>query len=437
MQNDSLYKSMMNDIIDTNQNLQNDLAVFDYAVETGDWGAFGSYVNAAYDSSADYWRVISKSDGTHSIEWDGSRNITIEYQDKDENGNWEKVGEDFFKDDTGSMAGSLGKLLGKKRAEQLLGSNITNSDLYDTQTLKDVLGLSDADISKIQRSGKLPSNVTELQLYKLIGESLMKKNGITWNVSNENNSGFWDVSGLADSSIYGNKLTSFTLTDNNTMGYILFNELGINQNINNDINSHTYFDRFVVTAELIRDERSFDAFYMRKTDPQGNTYDNLFDSRKSLESQNRGLDVITYRKYDLNNNQIGESYITHAQTLDVYNTNQEKIDRSQPYYLFNEGWGQGNSVNSDFSLTINSLNTSDKWVMTIHNFYTVGNGSNYNWVNSESSNGLPGGAWGVHSSNYLTSDGCFIYTEANRIEIQKKFTEWGLHSNNQIYGLLR
>ena len=33
---------MMNDVIDTKQNLQNDLAVFDYAVETGDWGAFGS-----------------------------------------------------------------------------------------------------------------------------------------------------------------------------------------------------------------------------------------------------------------------------------------------------------------------------------------------------------------------------------------------------------
>ena len=62
MQNDSLYKSMMNDIIDTNQNLQNDLAVFDYAVETGDWGVFGSYVNAAYDSSADYWRVLSNGD---------------------------------------------------------------------------------------------------------------------------------------------------------------------------------------------------------------------------------------------------------------------------------------------------------------------------------------------------------------------------------------
>ena len=71
MQNDSLYKSMMNDVISTNQNLQNDLAVFDYAATTGDWGAFGGYVGANYDSSADYWRVISKSDGTHSIEWDG------------------------------------------------------------------------------------------------------------------------------------------------------------------------------------------------------------------------------------------------------------------------------------------------------------------------------------------------------------------------------
>ena len=71
MQNDNLYKSMMNDIIDTNQNLQNDLAVFDYAVETGDWGAFGSYVNAAYDSSADYWRFTKEG----NIYWDDSDNL--------------------------------------------------------------------------------------------------------------------------------------------------------------------------------------------------------------------------------------------------------------------------------------------------------------------------------------------------------------------------
>ena len=71
MQNDSLYSSMMNDIIDTNQNLQNDLAVFDYAAMTGDWGAFGSYVNAAYDSSADYWKLMD--DG--SLAYDGKANL--------------------------------------------------------------------------------------------------------------------------------------------------------------------------------------------------------------------------------------------------------------------------------------------------------------------------------------------------------------------------
>ena len=77
MQNDSLYKSMMNDIIDTNQNLQNDLVVFDYAVETGDWGAFGSYVNAAYDSSADYWNLEQNDDGTFGWSWDGDFDFNI------------------------------------------------------------------------------------------------------------------------------------------------------------------------------------------------------------------------------------------------------------------------------------------------------------------------------------------------------------------------
>ncbi|MBQ5878344.1 MAG: hypothetical protein IIW71_11165 [Treponema sp.] len=75
IQNDSLYKSIMDDIIAKNLNLQNDLAVFDHAVETGDWGAFGSYVNAAYDSSADYW--LLKVDGT--MVWDDSKDLNAEY----------------------------------------------------------------------------------------------------------------------------------------------------------------------------------------------------------------------------------------------------------------------------------------------------------------------------------------------------------------------
>ena len=113
MQNDSLYKSMMNDIIDTNRNLQNDLAVFDYAAMTGDWGAFGSYVNAAYDSSADYWKLMD--DG--SLAYDGKANLY------DENGNL------IYKTEKTGLEGSL--------VEILYGKNATEEQIDEVRNLMD------------------------------------------------------------------------------------------------------------------------------------------------------------------------------------------------------------------------------------------------------------------------------------------------------------
>ncbi len=54
-----------------------------------------------------------------------------------------------------------------------------------------------------------------------------------------------------------------------------------------------------------------------------------------------------------------------------------------------------------------------------------------------SNNGLEGGSWRVHSSQYLTSDGCFIYTNENLKALQNKLKEWGMHADHQIYGILR
>ena len=115
MQNDNLYKSMMNDVISTNQNLQNDLAVFDYVAMTGDWGAFGSYANAAYDSSADYWKLVQREDGTYGVKFDFNHSLV------DEEGNvLVKNDMDIF-DEEGNIIGhkkemsysaSLGMLLG-------------------------------------------------------------------------------------------------------------------------------------------------------------------------------------------------------------------------------------------------------------------------------------------------------------------------------------
>lgn len=389
-----------------------------------------------YSSDADYWKLISRSDGTHSIEWDGSRDITVEYQDKDEDGNWEKVGSDKFTDDTGSMAGSLGKLIGKTRAAEILGSSLYNADLYDAQTLKDVLGLSDEKIAKLQRTGVIPSDISELQLYKLAGEALMKKNGITGDTSKGENAGFWNVSGLSDAA-NGNKLTNFTLTDNKTMGYILLNELKFDPNLN--AKGNTYFDRFVVTAEVHRNEESWDGYVWGHNERQPNEFlhskvDNTTTTKAdNFHNQYRELDEIVYTKWDLNNNALS-SFSKPVQTVDVFIEGGGE-NRDQPYQR-NEKWVQGNTIDSDFSLRIDSLTSGDQYAMTIHNAHTV----NGTWVASDgysyNSDGsqTAGGRWRVHSSDWLTSDGCFIYQQEYLEELQKKLREWGLHNNHQIKG---
>lgn len=62
MQSDSMYNNMMTGLINADMNLKNDMTVSDYALVTGDWGAFGSYVGNNYDYSADYWRVLRNGD---------------------------------------------------------------------------------------------------------------------------------------------------------------------------------------------------------------------------------------------------------------------------------------------------------------------------------------------------------------------------------------
>jgi len=78
-------------------------------------------------------------------------------------------------------AAALAKILGLEQIETRLGTSLTNADSYDYQTLKDVLGLPDTEIRKIQRTGKLPENITEAQRLSLAGEALLKSAGGIWN----------------------------------------------------------------------------------------------------------------------------------------------------------------------------------------------------------------------------------------------------------------
>ena len=422
--------------IQMTENLDMDITAYKLSQHLGDDSIFAGYVAGNYDASADYWKLISRSDGSHFLEAeyddDGKliTDLTIEYYAEGKDGEWELVGKDFHKNLTESAAGSIVQFLGRDRAAELLGSHLGNADLYDKQTLMDVLDVTDMEASKIQRSGRLPDDVTELQLTKLAGEALLKKNGFSY---------------TPETSWKGGTMAGLQLVDNNTMGYISFGK---------GDGSYDH-ERFVVTASLVRDTRSLSGYTYGKSDYQTNVFNTNSEpyetKSQSLQSQYRELDQITYRKYGLNNEMLDTYTPGNVQSVDVYNVVERimeeykdengeiqkkvkaEINRDQPYYLHGFGWTQGNTVMSDYSLRILSLDNCVENIMEIHNAWTMDG----DWINKAALDNDPGGRWLVHSSTNLTSDGCFIYQEHTLDDLQSKLKEWGLHSGHHISGSLK
>ena len=96
MLGDGLYANEMLSHIYSDTNLQNDMNAYLYAAQTGNSGVFANYVDANYDSSADFWKLLD--DG--SIAYDGKANLY------DENGNL------IYKTDNQGIQGSLTEILG-------------------------------------------------------------------------------------------------------------------------------------------------------------------------------------------------------------------------------------------------------------------------------------------------------------------------------------
>ncbi|MBC6714034.1 hypothetical protein [Treponema sp. Marseille-Q3903] len=177
MQGDSMYKDMMTGFINTDINLKNDMTAFDYALATGDWGAFGKYVGDNYDYSADYW--LFKLDG--SIEDDGNYYFSREIVD--EKGDYipEKIeGSDF----TGSKSLALLNAIGIENVQKMLGGTIDSLGQIPDEVIKSVTGL---DIDKIPSSEY--KSIFENNKEKLITEYLLTKNGANWDSSTSKWSG--------------------------------------------------------------------------------------------------------------------------------------------------------------------------------------------------------------------------------------------------------
>jgi len=364
---DSLYSKLMANLIGGSENLLNDIFYYDLYKQTGDESIFNSYANSNYDSSADFWKLISWRDGAHKLEWDGNKDLTIVWVDKGENGEDVEITKKITLDKASSRGQALVQILGEERALELLKKS--NSGTLDNL----------ANLSQEQ-----------------IGELLMEAQGMSFN-------------GLKWSGT-----STFTLTDvKNLMGFIQVNK-----------NKDGILDKFVVTSEAWRDIRSWNSKMGTGVAP--------------IEENNKALDKMIFRKYDLNNQLIDTHTVNNVQTVDVYNKYDEvnKVDRRQPvknYPQFKDKL-EGNTVVSDFSLKLvadPSKNTN--WAMNILNAKTLDG----DWINKNSTDGQTGGVWGAHAGTiFLTSDGCFIITNEEYKKLLSILNSWGVKNGDVIKGNL-
>jgi hypothetical protein len=80
---DSRYAREMTELISGNVNLQNDIGNYYLSKMLGSDAIFNAYVDAAYDSSADYWKLVKDENGKWDWDEDGSLDFNFDLGDKE------------------------------------------------------------------------------------------------------------------------------------------------------------------------------------------------------------------------------------------------------------------------------------------------------------------------------------------------------------------
>ncbi len=374
--------------IASDKTLIEDVNKYNEAVTTGDMSSFAGHVLDNYDMSTDYWKLTRDgkliNDNKVALTWADTGEMVVENSE------------------TSSISQALTQYLGMERAEELLGSNLMNSDLYDTQTLKDVLKLSDSEINRIQHSGTLSGlAISESQMLCLAGEALMKNNCLEW----ENNG--W----------YGNDNASFKITDKNVAGQITFS----------DTMKNGEFEKFTLIANVARNELSY----------KGKIGD--------LASQ--ALDTVTIEKRDLDGNVLNSQKYDKFQTVDIM----DRGKRNQPYKDPVYGNIQGNTVDTgSFWSRIGQESNYPEPVWVIHDAKTIdgttidGTGDasgSYRYDRSgrtlwhQNRNYDREKDKGTDFDKYFV-DGCFATSTENWIKMNQDITNLGAKPGYDIFTIL-
>jgi hypothetical protein len=382
--------------------------LFDQAQQTGDFSVVNE-IAGSYVSNADYWKLISQANGSHSLVWDGKKSLTVEYYNK----NGERIttlelGDQEYTSGM-EMAESLANVIGLGRAEEILGSSLTDPNTYSFQTLKDILQLSDFAIKIMQHTGLFPENLTDKQRLALAGEALMYHAGASWDGTSWTN-----TAGI-----------NLTLTDNTKLpGYILAeNRAGGG------------FDYSTVNAYVNRNIDSYLGWSSREG--------SLFNAAK------QGLDSMYFVKRSLAGDTISQAIFTKFHTVDNMTSSSVNPDLDQPYNHPLYGNIQGNTIApGNFNLAYwiqkdgyyGKLGENTHVAMIINNATTVGGYT----VNNTGHGGKDDLAWLFHANssssgvnyNSYYSDGCFIAPAATIDSVYAYLDSIGLSKGYQIKGRL-
>jgi hypothetical protein len=317
-------------------------------------------VKETYDSSADYWKL--KLNGT--LEWDGEKNLNIEYIGVD----GRKKVRTHVKDDSGSYSQSLVNYMGEDRALQLL------------QRSGQARALNDAAFRALP----------EAERKAVLGRLLMQSEGMQFTREG------W-VGGAAN--------TQYSLTDRMDLGQIVINR--------NDDGS---YERFAVNSFLFRDPVSWDSTFggiANAVNKKG--LDSLLYEKRDLKGgviasalYNGIQSVDVYDRRDDTGIDRNQPYVLFGKGVRQGNTLVGNFDMTY-FPAGTKGLPQGEY----FVDAGNFLMTAGTTVSGAR----IGTTGNSNPVQA-------GGRWWEHYGEWQNSDGCFIPTRNTHLQIMRQFNTW-------------
>jgi hypothetical protein len=364
-------------------------------------GDFNAYVDEAYDSSDDLWRLTRNG----TLLNDGRARLLQEILNDDGSKGWRLIEGSEAEEST---AGALVHYLGADRAMALLGGSMYDMSHYDDATLQDVLNLDEVDLRIVRNNPaeaeRIIAGASAEQRNRLLGEAIMKQGGISWNAQ----AGSWLGVGVG----------------------LALSELPLHGDASIRSIGPGIYSRYSITSEIERMEGAYAVWMNGQKGDIGAGNTRVSFTKWDIDTGEQLATIVGGGAWNSVDNSYGQ--------LDSHGN---PIGADQPYQLLFGPLLQGNTLGQgslDLRLALaNHINYTDPFII-----------SNSTNIAGESIGvqgtrvGYPQDLrWLMHSTITGSSDGCIVYQKIpdatnHYDELVKQLRSWGMYTGYNIEGTL-